>query len=111
VNVNDTTCVKQYFKYYSRLANQQNMLQDTVRTELYRKAIEDNPSNFKGKIVMDVGSGSAILSLFAARAGASKVYAVEASNMAEHAKVLIQANGYGHIIEVINERIEDITEQ
>ena len=77
------------------------MMQDTVRTNLYRNAIEKNPSNFKNKVVMDVGSGSAILSLFAARAGAVKVYAVEASNMAESARILIKANGYENIIEVI----------
>jgi len=58
--------VKQYFNYYSKLVNQQNMMQDEVRTKLYRDAILLNPSNFAGKIVMDVGAGSGILSLFAA---------------------------------------------
>ncbi len=43
---------------------------------------------------MDVGAGSGILSLFAAQAGARKVYAVEASNMAESARALIEANGF-----------------
>lgn len=42
------------------------MLQDDVRTPLYRDAILKNPSNFYGKVVMDVGCGSGILSLFAA---------------------------------------------
>lgn len=78
---------------------------------MYRSAIEENPSNFKGKVIMDVGAGSAILSMFAARAGAKKVYAVEASNMAENARILIQANGFSKIIEVIQARIEDITEE
>ena len=50
---------------------------------------------------MDVGAGSGILSLFAAQAGAAKVYAVEASNMAISAKALVEANGYQKIIEVI----------
>ena len=50
---------------------------------------------------MDVGAGSGILSLFAAQAGAAKVYAVEASNMAVNAKMLVEANGYGRVIEVI----------
>ena len=76
-------------------------MQDNIRTQLYRDAIEGNKSNFEGKIVMDVGCGSGILSMFAARAGAKKVYAIEASNMAIHAKKLITHNGFGDVIEVI----------
>lgn len=58
--------MQQYFKFYSKLANQQNMLQDTERTKLYRDSILLNPSNYKDKVVLDVGCGSGILSLFAA---------------------------------------------
>ena len=42
------------------------MLMDEIRTSHYRKAILDNKADFAGKIVMDVGAGSGILSLFAA---------------------------------------------
>ena len=66
IHTNDTTTVKQYFNYYAKLANQQNMMEDTVRTPKYRDAILQNPTNFRGKVVMDVGCGSGILSLFAA---------------------------------------------
>ena len=58
---------------------------------------------------MDVGAGSGILSLFAAQAGAKKVYAVEASSMAEYARELVQANGFGEVIEVLQGNLEDIT--
>lgn len=56
---------------------------------------------------MDVGAGSGILSLFAARAGAKKVIAVEASNVAKSAKKLAEKNGLGHIVLIIDlEQIE-----
>ena len=48
--------------------------------------------DFEGKVVMDVGAGSGILSLFAVQAGAAKVYAVEASEMATYARQLADQN-------------------
>ena len=39
------------------------------------------------------GTGSAILAFFAIQAGARKVFAVEASDMAEKASRLVKANG------------------
>ena len=33
------TGVQSYFQYYAKLANQQNMLQDGVRTSTYNRAI------------------------------------------------------------------------
>jgi type I protein arginine methyltransferase len=100
--------VKQYFKFYSKLGSQQNMIQDTVRTELYRNSIMKNPSNYKDKIVLDVGCGSGILSMFAAQAGAKRVYAVEASNMADYAKRLVAHNKLDKIVCVIHSTIEDL---
>ena len=47
---------------------------------------------------MDVGAGSGILSLFAARAGAKRVIAVEGSTVAKAARKLAEKNGLGHIV-------------
>lgn len=44
---------------------------------------------FKEKVVIDVGAGNGILSIFSAQAGARKVYAVEASNMVQRLQHLI----------------------
>ena len=41
------------------------MLKDTIRTKSYMNSIMDNPHLFKDKIVLDVGSGTGILSIFA----------------------------------------------
>jgi len=69
--------------YYAQLLHQGNMLQDYVRTGTYRQAFLSNASDFKDKVVLDVGTGTGILALFAVQAGAKKVYAVEASQSAE----------------------------
>lgn len=62
----------------------------------------------QGKVVLDVGAGSGILSFFAVQAGAAKVYAVEASNMAQFAQQLVTHNNLADRIEVIAGKIEEI---
>ena len=42
INASESNSVAQYLKYYSKLANQQNMLQDAVRTGHYYQAITNN---------------------------------------------------------------------
>jgi len=108
----DPSSVHSYFQYYAKLGNQQNMLQDSVRTSTYRCAIVENPDDFRDASVMDIGAGSGILSFFAAQAGASTVYAVEASSMAEVVRALAESNQFGGTsIEVINKTIEKVTDE
>jgi predicted RNA methylase len=70
------------------------MLKDTTRTLAYRHAIENNRNDFKDKIVMDIGAGTAILSLFAAKSGAKQVYAIENAEIALFARDIIKKNGF-----------------
>nr|CAD7427089.1 unnamed protein product [Timema monikensis] len=95
--------------FYGYLSQQQNMLQDYVRTSTYQKAILSNLTDFTDKVVLDVGAGSGILSFFAVQAGAKKVYAVEASTMAQHAEFLVRENNLSDKIIVIAGKIEEIT--
>ncbi|XP_025920258.1 histone-arginine methyltransferase CARM1 [Apteryx rowi] len=99
----------QYFQFYGYLSQQQNMMQDYVRTGTYQRAILQNHSDFKDKIVLDVGCGSGILSFFAAQAGARKIYAVEASTMAQHAEVLVKSNNLTDRIVVIPGKVEEVS--
>jgi protein arginine N-methyltransferase 3 len=74
------------------------MLKDTVRTDAYRDFIYENKNLFSGKVVLDVGCGTGILSMFCARAGASKVIAVDNSDIIDKARENVFANDLGHII-------------
>lgn len=97
-----------YFRSYSNVGIHEEMLRDTERTLAYRTAILRNRHLFKDKIVLDVGCGTGILSLFAAEAGARKVYAVDLASITNQAKIIVKENGYGDVIEVINGKIEDL---
>lgn len=104
----EESSASQYFQFYGYLSQQQNMMQDYVRTSTYQKAILGNSNDFNGKIILDVGAGSGILSFFAVQAGANKVYAIEASNMATFAQQLVQANQTDDRIVVIPGKIEEV---
>ncbi|XP_055705283.1 histone-arginine methyltransferase CARMER [Phlebotomus papatasi] len=104
----EESSANQYFQFYGYLSQQQNMMQDFVRTSTYQKAIHSNINDFHNKIVLDVGAGSGILSFFAVQAGAQLVYAVEASNMAQYAEMLVNANHLSDKIVVIAGKIEEI---
>jgi type I protein arginine methyltransferase len=58
--------------------------------------------------VLEVGCGTGLLSCIAARVGARKVYAVEPTPLWELAAELVEHNGLGDIVEVIQGKIEDL---
>lgn len=69
------------------------MLKDTVRTDAYRDFIYENKQIFKDKIVLDVGCGTGILSMFCAKAGAKMVIAVDNSDIIDKARENVFQNG------------------
>ncbi|XP_022824286.1 protein arginine N-methyltransferase 6 [Spodoptera litura] len=99
---------EQYFSSYEDLDIHKLMLEDEPRTLAYKNAILNNKQYFKDKVVMDVGCGTGILSIFCAQAGAKKVFAVEASNLANLAKEIVKENNFENVIEVIHSRVEDV---
>ncbi|CAB54335.1 Protein arginine N-methyltransferase 1 [Caenorhabditis elegans] len=99
-----------YFDSYAHFGIHEEMLKDEVRTTTYRNSIYHNSHLFKDKVVMDVGSGTGILSMFAAKAGAKKVFAMEFSNMALTSRKIIADNNLDHIVEVIQAKVEDVHE-
>ncbi|XP_068141784.1 protein arginine N-methyltransferase 1-B [Drosophila tropicalis] len=97
-----------YFRMYGRIELHEWLLKDSVRNRAYREAILHNQCNFKDKTVLDVGCGTGILSLFAAKAGAAHVIAVDAANIVEYARRVFKDNGYKNLISVVKGKIEDI---
>jgi protein arginine N-methyltransferase 1 len=67
------------------------MLHDQVRTGDYIAALA--AAVRPGDVVLDIGTGSGVLAVAAARAGARRVYAVESSDIAEVAARVFEANG------------------
>ncbi|XP_014226623.1 protein arginine N-methyltransferase 6 [Trichogramma pretiosum] len=106
--MSDENNSEEYYKSYENLDVHHLMLSDKPRTLAYRTAILNAKDKFVDKVVMDVGAGTGILSMFCAQAGAKKVYAVEASIIAELIPDVAKENNFENKIEVIQKRVEDI---
>ncbi|XP_011159331.1 protein arginine N-methyltransferase 6 [Solenopsis invicta] len=98
----------QYFESYEELDIHQLMLSDKTRVLAYKSAIFNSKEQFQDKIVMDIGAGSGILSIFCAQVGAKKVYAVEASILAKSIDQVSIENNVQDKVEVIHSKVEDI---
>ncbi|KDQ27505.1 hypothetical protein PLEOSDRAFT_1089362 [Pleurotus ostreatus PC15] len=104
----DMTSRDYYADSYAHFGIHEEMLKDSVRTGSYRTAIINNPHLFKGKTVLDVGCGTGILSMFAAKAGAKHVVGVDMSNIIDQAQNIIAANGFASTITLVKGKLEDI---
>ena len=97
-----------YLQEYGELYDHVSMLWDEQRMGAYHRAIRSNEASFRGKAVLDVGTGTGVLALWAAQAGARKVYAVEAGSL-DVVGQLAEAHGLGDVIVSVRGRIEDVT--
>jgi type I protein arginine methyltransferase len=95
-----------YLKPYGDIELQRRMVSDHFRTSAFAAAIREVVQ--PGDVVLDVGTGTGILAMFAAQAGAQKVYAVDATEIAEVATDLVKANGLSDQIQVIQGRAGEV---
>uniref|UniRef100_A0A673YT71 type I protein arginine methyltransferase n=1 Tax=Salmo trutta TaxID=8032 RepID=A0A673YT71_SALTR len=97
-----------YFSSYGHYSIHEEMLKDKVRTESYRDFMYLNPEVFKDKVVLDVGCGTGILSMFAARAGAKMVIGVDQSEIIYQAMDIVRSNQLQDRVTLIKGRIEEV---
>lgn len=109
VAAEDMTSRDYYFDSYAHFGIHEEMLKDEVRTLTYRNSMYHNQHLFKGKVVLDIGCGTGILSMFAAKAGASKVIAIECSNIVEFARKIVAANNLDDTITIVKGKVEEVT--
>lgn len=81
------------------VAFHRDMLDDRDRTSRFIEAIEATVR--PGDIVVDLGTGTGILAMAAARAGAKRVYAIEAGKITGAAQALFEANGLTDTITLV----------
>uniref|UniRef100_A0A3P9KM22 type I protein arginine methyltransferase n=1 Tax=Oryzias latipes TaxID=8090 RepID=A0A3P9KM22_ORYLA len=97
-----------YFDSYAHFGIHEEMLKDEVRTLTYRNSMYHNKHVFKDKIVLDVGSGTGILSMFAAKAGAKHVYGIECSSISEYSEKIIKSNHLDSVITIFKGKVEEV---
>ena len=98
-----------YFDGYGHLSIHEVMLRDKPRTTTYQQSLMKNASLFKDKVVLDIGCGTGILCMFAAKAGAKKVIGVDSSNIIDKAQRIVRKNGFTEDqVTLIKGRLEEI---
>ncbi|WP_217442499.1 50S ribosomal protein L11 methyltransferase [Myxococcus sp. CA033] len=80
------------------IAEHHRMLYDTVRVHAYRSSLFRHA---RDQVVLDIGTGTGLLAILAAKAGARHVYAIEESAIAEVALEMYAENGVADRIRMV----------
>jgi protein-L-isoaspartate O-methyltransferase len=95
-----------YFERYGDLELQRRMVSDRPRTRAFCEAIKESvrPSD----VVLDIGTGTGLLAMVSARAGARRVYAIDQAHVTQAAANLVKANGLSEVVRVLRGGAADL---
>lgn len=82
------------------------MLNDELRTSAFQTAIRQTVT--PDTIVLEIGTGTGVLAVTAAKSGARHVYAIESTSMSRTAQRMVDANGVGDRVTVIHGHSVDV---
>ncbi|KAJ8398678.1 hypothetical protein AAFF_G00422060 [Aldrovandia affinis] len=104
------------YDYHQEIARSSyaDMLHDGDRNEKYYQGIRAAVGRVKARgervVVLDIGTGTGLLSMMAVSAGADYCYAVEVFKpMAEAAVRIVEKNGFSDKIKIINKHSTEVT--
>jgi len=96
-----------YFQSYAHYSIHYEMLSDSVRTSSYRNALINNTDRLRDALVLDIGCGTGILSMFAAEAGAKSVVGVDCSDIIYQAMDIVRENKMEEKVKLVKGRLEE----
>uniref|UniRef100_A0A3Q4B6X5 Protein arginine N-methyltransferase n=1 Tax=Mola mola TaxID=94237 RepID=A0A3Q4B6X5_MOLML len=104
------------YDYHQEIARScyADMLHDHDRNKKYYQGIQAAVARVKARgekvIILDIGTGTGLLSMMAVSAGADFCYAVEVFKpMAEAARCIVKKNGFSEKIKIINKHSTEVT--
>ena len=104
------------FDYYQEVARSAfaDMLHDTERNQKYSMALKEAIDTVHGKglqaNVLDIGTGTGLLAMLAAKHGADSVVTIEAFSPVSHvARDIIEKNGFKNKIQIINKHSTEVS--
>uniref|UniRef100_A0A8D8Z1L4 type I protein arginine methyltransferase n=2 Tax=Cacopsylla melanoneura TaxID=428564 RepID=A0A8D8Z1L4_9HEMI len=93
---------------YADFRTHQSTYKDKQLVECFHNSIVNNSHLFKDRVVLEIGCGMGLLSLFCAQAGAKHVISVDCSVITQLTEIIVKENNMSDVITVIRSRIEDV---